>query len=217
MTVLLLALMAAPTLTGPASALRVAVPALADLPAEVSGTIEVAGAGTVSGADVPAAQAIVTLNVEGVETRAEAYGFGDTAEAAADSAVAAAAQQAARALVGARAAKAPPSIDPQGGTLVELVGLSTFAAFDATLDFARTRDSKARIALLVGGRPTLHLPGTSSAAGFAAAARGYAPPEHVLLEVAVDDARVRLTFGPPPQAPPNAPPGPVLDAEDAPR
>ena len=53
---------------------------------------------------------------------------------------------------------------------MELVGLSGFAAFDATLDFARSRDSQARLALLVGGRPTLRLPGTSSAAGFAAAA-----------------------------------------------
>ena len=213
----LLALVATPTLTGPASALRIAEPVLADLPGEVRGSIEVAGVGVVSGVDVPAAQAIVTLEVEGAEFRAEAYGFGDTSEAAADSAVTEAVKRAARLMVEARAAQAPPTIDPQGGSVVELVGLSTFAAFEATLDFARTRDSNARVALLVGGRPTLHLPGTSSAAGFAAAARGFAPPEHVLMEVVVDGERVRLTFGPPPPASPIVPAGPSLDAEDAPR
>ncbi len=213
MIALLLAVLAAPGLTGDSDAIAGAKPVLTHAKLQLAGSITVRKAGIVAGAGYHAAHAELVAPVG----RSEAYGFGDSArDAARDAGRRAAARLAGRHAATGPPAK-PPSVDPNGGTLVRLQGVRSFAGFEAALEFLRKRDSTAAVAMLVAGVPTVRLPGTASAAGLAAAARTLTLPDHALQSAKLEGATVILTFEPPP--PPDAPPppGPAVDAEDAPR
>ena len=202
-----------PQLSGPAPAVRAAEAVLAHGKLGVKGHVAVRAAGRVSGAGYHAAEATLTI----ADRRWAAFGFGDSAADATLDASRRAARMAASELRVAARPTSPPILDPQGGTLVRLEGLRTFAALDATLEFLRGRDSTAVIAMIDGGAPTIRLAKTRSTAGVAAAARGFAPPAHVLKVTRLDGATVVLGYEPPPPSPPASPAGPTVDVEDAPR
>jgi hypothetical protein len=229
--ILLLAVIAAPQLTGPPAGVEVASAVFSKAHLDVVGKVVVASAGRVSGAGIHAARAELSIEGPAGVRRTEAYGFGQTEESASRDAVLRAAREAAAGLAlldGARpygalpdGAMRPPTVDPGRGTLVVARGLTSFAALEGLLEFVRSRDSKAEIALLIAGSPVLRLPDTTSASSFLTAVRRFVPPGHALAQAKVEGRTVTLVYGPPPdQGGPEktaSPPSPTVDDEDLPR
>lgn len=214
-TVLLLALLAAPQLTGPATAVAGAKQVLENAGLDVRAKITVKAAGRVSGAGYRAVEA--TISADGATARA--FGFGDSEPEATRDAGRRAARQLAGKLVRQAAAAKPPTVDPQGGTLVRLEGLHSFAALAAALEFLRSRDATASVTLIAEGVPTVRLAKTASPSGVAAASRGLSVAGYVLKSQRADGATLTLSFEAQATSVDTGPdkPARAMDDEDVPR